>query len=607
MKTHVAILACLFLFSCGGKAASPAPAPAARDLDGTWLTLASARAATGADAGELPIVVMVTDGGWGRYEKDIFGEPDLATVLKSRRRARIERGSPELASYDLKPGPSLLVLDQAGAVITRISGRRDASVLRRAIERSAQFPIPSASLSAEPAGPKHIRYVEVLLEGDSFAGAAAAAEPYLDDPPSEESAHGLYLYTYSIAEMDKSSEARKLADRYLKENPSGPDRPAVHWILLVLDLQAEKGPDAKRRLDALVGEAPQSPFARQAVLAYAMEYLMRGKRDFASADKLLSEFIESDKSWTNEYLLARSVIRRGNPATMELGIEDLEAVAQSKSIGAERAQEMLVQMSVSPGGGMLLDREIVFFQRLARDPATGSYARLKLARLYMASEDEERAKEEASTVAATGGEAGSEARLLSASMALELDFNPQSSVELFDKLISDLPDGALSWAAKFGRSRALFFTGRRDAAAAALKEVLGFLKGREVLPEAFYLLVPYGAPPGAIAGQLEEYSAKLAALTSEDNADAALGDFLVAFLAASRGDSNAIAALDDFVGRYPASSLTDDAIMEKVKLSLKTGDGQTAIENLERIVNSYKGSDQHRVASQLLGSIKQRR
>jgi len=259
----------------------------------------------------------------------------------------------------------------------------------------------------------------------------------------------------------------------------------------------------------------------------------------------------------------------------------------------------------SRGSELILPGVVLFFQELAARPGDDGYARFLLARLYLLSDNTSRAIEEAKGITSKGGEYADEAALLVGVIKLEVEKKPDEAILHFEEVIKEYKDRSTYWPARYGWSRALFFSGRLKEAKDANIALLEYLSNRAYLPEAFLLILPQPAPPQAIVAQLKEYNEKIDSLMAEKDGEKIFKELLVGVLAGSKGDSVvADAAFNSVVTKYPASSLADDALLELAKVHLRGDQLDSAANVLERIMTSYKGSDQYKPAEELLGMIK---
>ncbi len=552
-----------------------------------------------------PRIVVVTRAGWSRYERNNFEHASVANLIEPLVRVRIDptQDTPRMEAWGVTDVPALVIVNAAGDVITKLDGPRDISVVRRAIQRSIEFPVPFNELAKATDNPSTLRYAEACLDQGLFETAAQTARRFVGPDSSVEAAHGQYLYTYATAEMGNVAEAEKLAKEYLARYPQGEDRAALLWILVVFDLQKDRTAPAVEKIDAIVKADPASPFARQAVVAYAMEYLARGKNKLADAEKFLTAQIEDSSPWTEDYLMARSALRLANPADPGPGLADLKRIATGGGSLAPDAQERLVLLAMGPAGQLLMPQITLMFQDISRSDASG-FARFNLARLYVLSEDTTRAREEAQTLAVTGGEYADDALLLLATLSLELDKQPDQAIPILMDIIKKYPNRETSWAARYGLARALFFSGRMEEAELAIKDVLAYVAGRRYLPDEFLIIMPRVMRPQEVQQQFRDFLGKIEALKKEENGAAVFRVLLDGVIASSRGDSStALAKFNELVANHPASSLADDALFEIAKVQLRGGNMEEAKKALTRITTSYKESDQFEAAEQFLAAF----
>jgi tetratricopeptide (TPR) repeat protein len=584
---------------------TPAPPPVADDRTGWHSTIEAALT----DARNPGVrIIVVTRAGWSSYEASTYEHPAVEKLIEPLSRARVDlmTDTPRLMTWGVELAPTLVITSERGDLITSIKGPRDVSVVRRAIERSIQFPLTPKELSRRPDTSAHVRYLEVLIEQGHFDTAVAEARRYLAADSSPESVRGRYLYIYAIAELGRLPEAEKLARDFLAKNPASPDASAVNWLLVVIELQTKRERQAESRIVALAESDSGSPFARQAVLAFAMEYLARGKEKFADADAFLTRWIEDSSPWSDDFLMARASLKFSDPRTAPGGLDDLKTIASGSGVMAAEAQDRLVQVGSSPGGGAFLPQIILTFQDLVRLPNENGGARVRLARLYAASDNIDRAKEEARAVAAGTGPYADDALLFLGTLALEVDKIPADALGRFEEVLTKYADRECFWPAKFGRARALFFSGDVARAEPAMEELLRYLSQRRHLPEAFMIVLPNPAPPQMLFAQIQDYRNKLKAIMKEEKGEIAFRLLLDGVLAASKGDTvageKALTALSE---QYPASSLADDALIELAKIAVNEGQMDRAQQYCQRIVSAYRGSDQFEAANGFLEALKQ--
>ena len=178
---------------------------------------------------------------------------------------------------------------------------------------------------------------------------------------------------------------------------------------------------------------------------------------------------------------------------------------------------------------------------------------MRLARLYMANENTQRAKEEARTITVAGGESADDALLLLGVMALEVERDPAAAAPIFTDLIAKYPARETLWPAKYGLARAHFFSGDIKKAEPAFEELLQYLAGRRYLPEAFLMILSRPMPPAMIRDQLKEYAEKVKTLLAEEQGEAAFKKLMDGVILASRGDTApAFAAFQSLVSEHPA-------------------------------------------------------
>lgn len=599
----------------------PAPPPQATiDAEGWYLSLDAARNEKDPGLRARPILLVAVGGVWGGYERGTYGEEPIKGLTEKYRRARMTVSDTALAGLGMEDAPAMAVFDPDGRLITRLVGPRDFGMIRYTLERCLEFPAPAEILQAKGDPASHLRYTELLLERDSFALARDESARYLKGDSSPETAHGWYLHAYAQAELAGRSdrdghaadatreraEARKAAAGYLRMSPTGRHREASLWILIVLDLQEKREKEALKSLNALIASDSGSPYTRQAVLAYSIEYLARGKGKLLEADKFLTSVIEKGSLWKGDLQMARATLRMNIPSMQTQGLADLEAAAQTKGEIAQAAQERLIMLTGASRSPLMLPNTILFFQNLARDTVQGESARLRLARLYIMQGDMVRAREEAGNVAAGRGEYADDALLLLGSLELEGDKNPQEAVKKYDALITGFGDRETVWPARYGRARALFFSGDVERALTAFEELHGYFRRSRIFPDAFSVVVPHGASARQIEGEIAEYVAKLKILKEEPKGPDAFRLFMDAVLTSAKGESNAAEPkLVSFARDYPSSSLADDALMEMVKLHLMRREPDSAVVYLDRIIQSYNGSDQFENAGKLKERISQ--
>lgn len=589
----------LAIAACG----KPSPAAHVADASGWYSNLAP----TLADARPGPRLIVVTRAGWSAYERTVYDDPALADLLGKVPHARIDMSmdTPQLVAWGLQGAPALVLVNAKGQLLTSLVGARDISFVRRTIERTLAFPLTRTELSSRTDTPAQLRLIEVEIDQGDMESAAVRAGRFIGPDTSTDAALGQYLYAYSNAELQKSEEARTWATRYLERYPTGADRTAVQWILAVLDLQADKGPAAEARIRVMVAADSGSFYARQAVLAYAMEYLARQKQKLGPAEKFLSGFIAESGPWTDDFQMAHSSICMSAPNGLALALEDLKSVIRRNGRMAEEAEERLIMTAASPGGGeQVAAPTILFLQDVIRLPGDRERSRFSLTRLYLISQNIDRGREEALKLAAGDGAYADDAMLLLGALALEHDLSPDSAVIQFQSLIKRFPDRETIWPAKYGLARALFFSGKLQEAATAMDEVLGWLAGRRFLPDAFQLITGPQTPASNVMAQIEEYRKKTRELLAEENGTVVFQKLLTGVLASSHGDTAAAtAAFKQVVEQHPASSVADDAYMELAKIALRERRMADAQTNLTRITTSYKASDQYEPAVRILSAL----
>jgi tetratricopeptide (TPR) repeat protein len=589
------------------RTSTPGPsAPAPGDVKPGWsASIAGALAdATRRD----PRLIVVTRAGWSGYEKSIFEHPAIAPLIEPLGRAQVDftADTARLSAWGVEGAPALVLVTADGRLITRLVGPRDMSVVKKAIERSSEFPLAREDLARREDTPAVIRAAEVAIELGEFETATVMTRGFLEaDRSAPETARGRYLHLYALAEDGKMPVAARMAADYLKDFPEGEDRSAVLWILAVIDLQANRDRAALERIEAIRTTDSGSVYARQAIIAYSMEYLARAKQKLADADRYLTQCIEAGSPWRDDLILARSYLRFARPESAMAAIEDLKQVARgANALLADEAQERLVGFAAQADPS-LQSQIILFFQDLVRRPAESGSGRLRLARLYLANENLQRAREEARTIVAGGGEQADDALLLLGVIALEVERDPAAAVPIFTDLIAKFPSRETLWPAKYGLARAYFFSGEIKQAEPALEELLGYLAGRRYLPEPFLMILARPMPPAMIRDQLKEYAEKVKALLAEEQGEAAFKKLMSGVINASRGETEpAFVAFQSLVSEHPASSVADDALFEEARLHLRDGRIDEARVALTRITTSYKGSDQFAQASEFLEAMK---
>lgn len=555
-----------------------------------------------------PRVIVITRAGWSTYEKNTYDRPEIKSLISDLSRARIEfsMDTANMEKWGIDGAPALVLLTPKGDVITKLVGPRDATVVRTAIERSIEYPYAPDELAQRTDTPSHLRWIEVILEKGDIDSAVAAAIRYVGADTSLEAAHGQYLYAYAVAEKGEFEKAKKATEEYLDRYPDGKDRSTAHWILIVLELQSDKDAGIEARIDRMIAEDSTAAHVRQAIWAYTMEYLARGKGNLKKAESLLTKYIDASTPWSNDLRIARANLRTSIPNSMGDAIEDYKLLASSEGTLSNDAKDRLVMIAGAPGNDLILPGIVLYFQDLASKSTDDGYARFLLARLYLMSDNVPRAIEEAKTLAATDGEYADEAALLLGVIKLEVEKKPEEAIPFFEDVIKKYADRSTFWPARYGWSRSLFFSGRLKEAKEANAGMIEYLSNRFYLSEAFLLILPQAAPPQAIAEQLKDYNEKIDSLLAEKDGEKIFKELLTGVLAGSKGDTAvADVAFNSVVTKYPASSLADDALFELAKVHLRDNQMDSAAKALERIMTSYKGSDQYKPAEELLGMINQ--
>lgn len=598
------VVSVVFGLSCGlSRERQAARSPL--DADGWYVSIEEALKGPIPTGGSSPVLVAVMAGGWERYERDVYADSTIEAKLATLRHARVDGSDTRLEAYGLTDAPALLMLTSDDKVITYLEGARDPYVLRRAITRSLEFPRPWTELerSTDPAA--QLRYLEVLIEQGKFDTAAAVAKKYVDAPSSPEAAHGLYLYIYAMGERGDMAEAEKAVALYVRKYPQGEDRTAVRWIQAVIAMQAGKDAAALAEIDRILSDDASSPFARQAVLMYAMQYLAGQKRQLAEADKYLGERIAAGGAWADEFAMARAQLRLNIPGAEGQAVADIKQVAAGNSRYSSSAQGLLVSLvSNSRDRSMLADMTL-FFQDLTRDPAHSDEARLHLVRLYMMDNNFARAKEEAQTLSTGKGEYADEALLMLGQIALEKEMDPAAAIARFDDAIKRSPEGKTAWPARYGRAMALYLAGDRARAAAEFALLKEYVSTHRFLSNAFSLVLPQGMPPQLLPVQLQNLNKGLKEMEKEPQGDEHFKAFMAGILAVRKGDTAAAERIfSDFVESTPGSLLTDDAYMKLADLAFRDDKMDSVQFYLNRIVTSYKNSDQYENAARLVEQLK---
>jgi len=561
-----------------------------------------------ADSSKSPRLIVVTRAGWSRYERNTYDNSEVKKLIAPLPRVKLDwsEDTAKMDAWKITEAPSLILTTSQGELITKLMGPRDISIISKAISRSIEFPFSYSELSQRTDTESVLRCIEVAIELGEFETAAVKAERFLGNDTSSISAKGQYLHAYAIAELGEIEKSQNEAKVYLSRYPKGEDRAALLWILSVLDLQNGKDASAKKYIQDMITSDSSSPFSRQAVLAYSIEYLARGKKNLSEADNFLTSAIAESSPWTYDFLLARSSLRFASPSTVELGLQDLAGVAKSNSDLAEDAQDRLVMLSMPPNGDALRPNIILMFQELARSSGNPDCARFNLARLYIFANDENRAREEAQTLSVKGGEYSGDAMLLLGTMKLEFNKEPKEAVKIFEDLIAKYPERETFWAGKYGLARALFFSGDVERAKKEISEVLVYLEGRRYLADAFLTILPRPMRPIELKEQFQDFAAKLESIEKEEGGKEVFGKLLEGVLASSKGDTvTAGSKFNEIIEKNPASSVVDDAYFELAKIYVREGNLDKTKEILTKIITVYKHSDQYESAKNLLEMINQ--
>ncbi len=593
------------VMACGE---SPSATPSVSDSDGSgWHTTIDAALR---DQSSGPRVIVVTRAGWSAYERAVYDNPALKPLLDLVPRARVDMftDTQRFINWGLEGAPALVLVNADGKLLTSLVGARDLSFVKRTIERTREFPLTRAELEARTDLPARLRLAEVLIDQNEYETAALLAGALRSDTAAATdtltSAAATYLYAYACAELRRSDEARKAAQAYLSTWPNGQDRPAVLWILAVLDLQKDKGRDAENRVREILQGDSGSFYARQAVLAYAMEYLARQKNQLAPAERFLSGVIAESGPWSDDFLMARASLRLTSEAAAPLGLEDYKTVISRQGRLAEEAEERLIMIGAQPGGEGFVAPLILWFQDLVRKPDISDRSKFALVRLYVVSRNFDRGREEARALASGEGPYADDALLLLGALKMEEELDPPGAVTLFQDLVKRFPARETLWPAKYGLARAYFFSGQVAEAKTTMDEVIAWMTGRRFLPDAFALIAGPQAPARAILAQMTDYRSKTEELLKEENGVTVFQELLKGVLAGSKGDTAAATvSFQKVVTEHPASSVADDAYMELAKISLREQRIDDAKKHLERVIASYRNSDQYDEAERFLQII----
>lgn len=606
-----AFLACSLglLLACGE---NPGAKPALSDSDGSgWYSTIDAALR---DQSSGPRVIVVTRAGWSAYERAVYDNPALKPILDLMPHARIDMftDSQRLINWGLEGAPALLLINAEGKLLTSLVGARDLSFVKRTIERTREFPLTRAELEARTDVPARLRLAEVLIDQNEYETAAIIAGALRSDSgpaaDTRTASAATYLYAYACAELRRSDEARKTALSYLSTWPNGADGSAVRWILAVLDLQKDKGRDAENRVREILKSDSGSFYARQAVLAYSMEYLARQKNQLGPAERFLSGFIAESGPWSDDFLMARASLRLTSQAAAALGIEDYKTVIGRQGRLAEEAEERLIMIGAQPGGEVFVAPLILWFQDLVRRPDVADRSKFALTRLYIVSRNFDRGREEARALANGDGPYADDSLLLLGALKMEEELDPPGAVMLFQDLVKRFPARETLWPAKYGLARAYFFSGQVAEAKTTMDEVIGWMTGRRFLPDAFQLIAGPQAPARAILAQMADYRAKTEEMLKEENGVAVFQELLKGVLAGSKGDTAAATiSFEKVIAEHPASSVADDAYMELAKIALREERIDDAKKHLERVIASYRNSDQYDEAERFLQIISSNR
>ncbi|RMH58660.1 MAG: hypothetical protein D6679_03985 [Candidatus Hydrogenedentota bacterium] len=554
-------------------------------------------------------VVIITGSEWGRYEKDIYESPEIKPLLAAVPRMRVDWKAADALRerYGAKDAPGLWFLDGAGREITHLEGARDVAFVRRVFEHVREYPKPRTELreSAEKDSGARIRLIEVLLETGNPDTALLECRRTTKELKGAQPALLYYLHAYSAGEAGALREAERVARQYLRKFPGGSERAAVRWIQTFLAMKQKRQRSAERTISKMLSADSTSPYTRQAVTAFAIQYLARSKRDPAAAERFLTKAIKAGTPWSADFLLARALVRSGLPNGMPAALEDLRTVVKEGGERAEEGLDQLTAVAASRVGAPWAADIILFLQKMARSESLGFAARLRLAQLYLLNGDVTLADEEARLVSASGGPLAPAGMLLRGSIALDGEGNPKKALAAFGECLEKFAGSTWEPAARYGRARALFFLARVKDAAEAYAFLEKYLQGRRYLPESFRYVLPSMMPAEVFQSQIAAFRRKLAELEKEKNGAAVLKEYVAGTIAAARGDTEtATRVFRAVTADYPASSLADDAYIQLGTLAIREGRVREATKHWQRVVNSYKGSDQYERARQYLAGLR---
>lgn len=541
--------------------------------------------------------VAVVLGGVRSYEKDVFSDPDVEPLLDNFVKIRLDlrRDSTLLERYGVAWAPAFLVLTPDGHLVTRREGRFDPAEIARTLRGALAFPVARADLpgASDTTAPAALltRAAEVALElgeADTALAIAHLGRRRAEQADTSVLPKARFVLAYALASAERFREAaHEAADLAADLDDADDLAPAALWIELAARMgEGGGGAEVTKTLERLLQRFPDSPYARQALLTYALRYLPdQGQSGREAAVAFLRRVAGREAPYASHARLALAGLLARNPETLAEGVAHYRALARESGRVGDEALETLASLAREAALAKtdLLASTILFLQELAVDapPERALRIRYYLGVLEADAGSPKLAAKDLAAAAADPAQAGP-AYLRLGSVRLDALADPSGARAAYEAALASGLEPEARSAAMFGRARALFFEKRWDEAAEALHSLLA----RDDLP-----------PP--VRGEAENLLSRIEATAETKHED--LGRLVDAILLRAEGrNDEALEALESLVAESPESPVAAAALFESARMYDARGDDAKRDEALRRIRDRYPNTEEAALARRLL-------